>query len=309
VVRPEVSAFESSHALLDGVSSLKGDVSASVIASSDWNVLGKIESNVLLAERNYGRGKVVLWGAPRSFRDDQATSNAYESHINQGDNRTFFRNLIQYFADGSDSEPQNLRPAANAGQDLSAVDEDGDGYADITLDGSASSDSDGSIVDFSWTWSGGEANGSTVIVRLPVGATSITLTVTDDDGATDSDVVRVQVTPANWMSSATDLGGGWRWLPWLKAFNPVGDGWLYHAHHGWLYTDAETLENMFFYDVQLDRWFWSNATVYPFLYLFGTDAGWVYFFEDTGPGARVFARAPSGEIITEAELSSGSTGD
>ncbi len=83
-------------------------------------------------------------------------------------------------------------PTAGADQTLSA---DASGNALVTLDGSASTDPDGTIVSYVWTDSGGVeiATGATAQVTLPVGEHTITLTVTDDDGASATDTVNYMV--------------------------------------------------------------------------------------------------------------------
>ncbi len=53
----------------------------------------------------------------------------------------------------------NVNPIANAGTAYSATDLDLDGWADVTLDASASSDSDGSIVSYEWSWDDGQVGG------------------------------------------------------------------------------------------------------------------------------------------------------
>nr|WP_319936714.1 PKD domain-containing protein [Neolewinella aquimaris] len=64
----------------------------------------------------------------------------------------------------------------------------------VTLDGSASTDNDGTIVSYVWTWNGGSAEGvkPTVVFETPE-VYNITLTVTDDQGATDTDELSVTV--------------------------------------------------------------------------------------------------------------------
>lgn len=86
---------------------------------------------------------------------------------------------------------------ANAGPDQSVVDADGNGTENVVLDGSASSDPDGSIAGF--TWSEGSATlatAATAAVDLSVGTHTISLTVTDNQGATASDAVLVTVQAA-----------------------------------------------------------------------------------------------------------------
>ena len=86
----------------------------------------------------------------------------------------------------------NLQPTAVAGADVEVMDCEGDGEI-ITLDGSGSSDADGSIADWNWTWDGGSANGEIVDFTFAAGTYAVTLTVTDDGGATATDEMIVIV--------------------------------------------------------------------------------------------------------------------
>jgi hypothetical protein len=88
-------------------------------------------------------------------------------------------------------EYTNEPPAAAAGQDRTLV-RTRDSGADVTLDGSGSSDPDGDALTYNWTWDGGTASGVSPTVSLPVGLTEITLTVSDGE-FTDSDTVSVRV--------------------------------------------------------------------------------------------------------------------
>ncbi len=88
------------------------------------------------------------------------------------------------------NEPPNQDPIANAGQDQSVTDSDNNGSEQITLDGSGSTDSDGTIESYVWSENGSQiATGVNPNVTLSTGQHTITLTVTDDDGATDTDTV------------------------------------------------------------------------------------------------------------------------
>ena len=99
---------------------------------------------------------------------------------------------------------QNLPPVANAGQDQRIV-----SGTTVRLDGSNSSDTDGTIASWSWRRTGGTPGRSVVMTDantarprfttdiLPVGADDVvhgfTLTVTDNDGAINTDWVWVRV--------------------------------------------------------------------------------------------------------------------
>ena len=89
-------------------------------------------------------------------------------------------------------------PIASVGPDQIVTDADSSGSEVVTLDGSASSDPDGTIVAYSWAENGVElATGPTPSVDLALGAHTLTLTVTDDSGLTASDEVTITVTTAS----------------------------------------------------------------------------------------------------------------
>jgi len=95
----------------------------------------------------------------------------------------------------------NLPPTADAGVDRTIADNNRDGVELVTLDGAASSDRDGSIVTYGWReGSTSIGTGATVDVWLSIGIHTLTLEVTDDDGASDTDTVVVTVGPANQVS-------------------------------------------------------------------------------------------------------------
>ncbi|MDH3216237.1 MAG: metallophosphoesterase, partial [Candidatus Krumholzibacteria bacterium] len=88
----------------------------------------------------------------------------------------------------------NKVPTANAGPDQAVVDTDESGDESVTLDGSLSTDSDGTIASYVWTEGATElATGAKPTFPFPTGDHTITLTVTDNEGATDTDNVSVTV--------------------------------------------------------------------------------------------------------------------
>jgi hypothetical protein len=103
----------------------------------------------------------------------------------------------------------NQAPIAHAGPDQpSVVDSDDDGFADVTLDGSGSTD-DGVIVEYAWDL---DADGVfdlleiSPTVSLPVGTHGITLRVTDNAQATGTDVVNITVSAAPTQPTAMHCG-------------------------------------------------------------------------------------------------------
>ncbi len=89
----------------------------------------------------------------------------------------------------------NQPPVADAGADLTVADHGGSGAVTVTLDGSLSDDPGGGIItSYQWSLDGAPlGSGAIVTLVLAVGSHDITLTVTDDGGATATDMVTVTV--------------------------------------------------------------------------------------------------------------------
>ncbi len=119
-------------------------------------------------------------------------------------NTSEFSECVTVTEPGSD----NLPPVADAGPDQTVTDTDNSGAEDVTLDGTGSTDPDGTIESYDWQIGGVSiATGVNPTVSLDVGVHEITLIVTDDEGATDDDTVTitVQAAPDN-LSPIADAG-------------------------------------------------------------------------------------------------------
>ena len=94
------------------------------------------------------------------------------------------------------TKPSNLPPVANAGPDQT-VEQANLAGTSVTLDGSGSTD-DGQILPltYTWTWSnGGSDTGDKPVVTLPLGTTTVTLTVYDGElSSTDTVDITVEDT-------------------------------------------------------------------------------------------------------------------
>lgn len=88
-----------------------------------------------------------------------------------------------------------IAPVADAGENLVFSDADMDGTESVLLDGSNSSDADGTLVSYDWYDDAHTliAKGAAVEVRFELGVYDITLEVTDDSGLASSDSLVVEV--------------------------------------------------------------------------------------------------------------------
>lgn len=104
-------------------------------------------------------------------------------------------------------------PTANAGGDRSVSDTDAEDGADVTLDGSLSTDADGAIATYRWSRIvGGESEvelgtsaAATLQVRLPSGENFIRLVVTDNAGLQSSDTAVITVADGPAVSTLSDI--------------------------------------------------------------------------------------------------------
>jgi len=114
---------------------------------------------------------------------------------------------VAAFAPAVGGPPANDPPIADAGPDQNVTDNDDNGSEDLTLDGSGSSDSDGTIVSYVWEENSSQiATGVSPVVTLSVAVHTIDLTVTDDDSDTDSDSVVITVNPHVNVPPTADAG-------------------------------------------------------------------------------------------------------
>lgn len=111
------------------------------------------------------------------------------------------------------NEPSNTEPSANAGADRTINDTDRVPGENVVLDGSASIDPDGTIVNYTWSRQNGESteplsSGSTptLQVRLPDGENVIQLVVTDNQENSSSDTVVITVNPAASVGPTANAG-------------------------------------------------------------------------------------------------------
>jgi hypothetical protein len=173
-------------------------------------------------------GMVANWKANTDNNLNQRlkTTSPGHNHANDGTDMGSTINMDNYMAGDFNGDgrrdipvwppevapPANSAPVANAGPDQPSVIAGGSGSATVTLNGSGSSDSDGSIVSYVWkegTSQLASGTAATVQVSLAVGTHTVTLTVTDDDGATAADTALVTV---SYRDLLIDAAVDWDWV-------------------------------------------------------------------------------------------------
>ena len=85
-----------------------------------------------------------------------------------------------------------ILPVADAGEDVT-VEQATLAGTTVSLDGTGSHDPCGEVLTYRWTWDGGSASGSNLIMTFPLGTTVMTLQVTADGRVSEEDMVYVTV--------------------------------------------------------------------------------------------------------------------
>ncbi len=114
------------------------------------------------------------------------------------------------------------------------------------------------------------------------GTFGFTVAASDANGEQGTRAYTVSVTPppAAWSSAASDLGSGWRWLSWFGYFNNGSHPWTFHLQHAWLRAFDGANNSVFFWDTEMQAFWWTSPAVYPYVYRFADDA-WLYYLKNS----------------------------
>jgi len=146
-------------------------------------------SQVSRSPFKYSRRSIVVTGSKLAYSAPLITAS-----LGLTDLRAHARNTVSENAGDSESKTGNQDPIAVAGENFSVVDDDGDGFAQVTLNGGSSGDPDGTVAAYSWILDRKViSRDSTTTVRVPVGVHRFKLKVTDDKGASAQATITVEV--------------------------------------------------------------------------------------------------------------------
>ncbi len=146
---------------------------------------------------------------------------------------------------------QNQPPVADAGMDQIFRDQDPDASVEVSLDGTGSSDSDGTVKSFSWARDGKRFSTSSMpTLDLKAGVHDFDLTVTDNKGAKDTDRVTVLILENGGAGSPNGTSGATLNKPtaqfaWERADGPPERAVAFTDRSG----DADNRIVMWWYDL------------------------------------------------------------
>jgi len=159
--------------------------------------------------------------------------------------------------------------------------------------------SDGTLMAMGWNNAGQLGDGTTTDRHTPV--------VVNPDVSKIAGGERHSLYLLSEASTEDILGGAgspvdgladWWFSPWFGFFNTTLAPWIFHDRHGFLYiSPGSDTGSMFFFDIEMDAWWFTNTDSYPYLYVFdpvadlsGDDlaSDWVFYFDEPGD-TRYFA--------------------
>ena len=84
-----------------------------------------------------------------------------------------------------------------------------------------------------------------------------------------------------WKNSPPLALDYWKNESWFGSFMDKYFPWTFHSSLGWVYVQGNSPMEFWFYSSNLNSWYWTGATIYPYAYS-SEKSGWVYFDTNTG---------------------------
>lgn len=84
------------------------------------------------------------------------------------------------------------------------------------------------------------------------------------------------------LSNSTDLNiPGWKKSDWFGAYLSNDDNWIYHQHHGWLFSVSKLPNSLWMWSPS-QKWLWTGPGIYPHIFR-QKDGDWLYFVSQALP--------------------------
>lgn len=98
----------------------------------------------------------------------------------------------------------------------------------------------------------------------------------------------VQSGQLDWLCQNATSQDDWLYHEWFGWFCDDGGGWIYHYEHKAQYVSGTNPASFYLYDAEVGSWFWTGEGTYPYLYKFGRNPGWFWYYRGCAPGERWF---------------------
>ena len=74
---------------------------------------------------------------------------------------------------------------------------------------------------------------------------------------------------------------GWKSSNWFGNYFENDNNWIYHQHHGWLFTNNNQKNSLWMWSPS-EKWLWTSPSLYPHIFRH-RDGDWLYFIKQALP--------------------------
>lgn len=88
-------------------------------------------------------------------------------------------------------------------------------------------------------------------------------------------VLSAEAKSAEVYAGGYQLHGHWAYSPWYGWFDARDYPYIFHIDHGWQVIVRADKDSMLVYDYARVAYIWTHKDLYPWVYQFGTEPGWL----------------------------------
>lgn len=101
-----------------------------------------------------------------------------------------------------------------------------------------------------------------------------------------------------------EIHGSWAHSSWYGWFEFASYPYVYHLEHGWQYVAQADQDGASVYDYGLASYLMVNRASYPWIYKYGKNASWYFYFQGGQAGNRWFALPAQDVYVQEKAVAS-----
>lgn len=101
------------------------------------------------------------------------------------------------------------------------------------------------------------------------------------------DASQAAFAPVGPWADAVEFGDGWVAVDWFGTLYLPQEPWVFHAQHGWLHESGVSADSLWFWDAQMQAWWWTSRASYPYLYR-AADRAWLWYLDGSSAPRQFF---------------------
>lgn len=101
------------------------------------------------------------------------------------------------------------------------------------------------------------------------------------------------------LSNSQSYDNGWKYSSWFGWYYEMGENWIYHAECGLIYLQDSGTNSIYIFDKIVGAWFWTSGSTFPYLFKFGNNSGWYWYYSGGSPNGRWYNRLNDSEAFNQ----------